>query len=169
MRGDGGDIEAVVLAIVGRVREAVDPDLKPRNEYRREDVCSAIRDKKFTEHQAHVAAVMAIREAGTPAFAVSGADHAHEHLIAVRTAPLRWRVVDLLAAAPGFFDVPPPLLARADGLRTFPYAAHELWDPRGGAYYAGAENFAKTEWVLETWGAPRFTRVVWHSLGETCS
>ena len=133
--------------------------------------CFALRERRLTPHLAQVLAVMTAREVGVPAFAVSAADPARRYLVAVRTAPLTWRLLDVLHADAGYVDEPLPLLSKAPLIRAFAYAQHDLWQPRAAAY--GPEGaFSFTAW-FDPSAAKRadtdYTRATSAPLAKVCT
>jgi len=141
-----------------------------------ENICTAVREGRFSLHQAQVAVVMGARAAGLPAFALTGASTGSEYLAAVWTGGRGWRAINLDAIDAGYLHEPPALLAKAPVLGSFAAADHDFWRPTATAYSPVLDDgryevLSATDWAPDkAMGPPRTpqTRVRSMSLAEVC-
>jgi hypothetical protein len=114
-----------------------------------EDLCAAIRERRLTSHRAQVAAVMAAREVGIPAFGFASASERDIFLVGTWVDGLGWILVDVDRPGDGWFSGGPPLLTMAPLLGQFSAGRHGFWYPEGAAYNQGqwgVSEISGTEW-----------------------
>jgi hypothetical protein len=99
-----------------------------------EDVCTAIRENTFTVHQAQVAAVMAERELGAPAFALFAAVPWHRYLVGTFVDGPGWITLDVEDPKSGFESGGPALVSMAPTVGQFEANQDSGWNPAAAAY-----------------------------------
>jgi len=115
-----------------------------------EDVCAALRDRRFTPHWAQVAVVMAAREVGIPAFGFAEASPRRTHLVGTYTDRAGWILLDVERPNEGWTAGGPPLVTMAPLLGPFSASQHGFWYPQGAAYanqtWVGVSTLSTTRW-----------------------
>jgi hypothetical protein len=99
-----------------------------------EDVCAAVREGKFTRHQAHVAVVLAARELGAPSLGLISADPSRPYLVATYVDGPGWVTLDVDRA--GFVRGAPPIVTIAPSVGEFEASYDGFWLPNGAAFQA---------------------------------
>lgn len=138
----GDQVDAVLKAVMPAAAKA------PADE-KGHDVCAALRASTFTEHQAHVLSVMAMREMGIPAYGlVSGGGE----LLVAAFVDDRWTWRSL---ATGKERDLPPIVARAPIASHFDAVADGFWLAQAGAFEDDRGRPWPRAWtVLDRPGAP---------------
>lgn len=139
---------AQLLRIVQAMRGALSEDSKA------DDICAAIRKNDFTTHRAHVAATMAAREAGIPAFAFTAAHASENHLIGTFVDEIGWITADVKNPDAGLFVGGAALLTRVPLISSFAASDHDFWRPAGAAYspaggWMPVHSMSSTKWSAE--------------------
>lgn len=114
-----------------------------------EDVCAALRERRFRPHWAQVAVVMGARELGIPALGFTEAS-GRRYLVGVYTDQAGWILADIESPNNGWTSGGPPLVTMAPLLGAFAASQHGFWYPQGAAYaeqsWGGLSTLSTTEW-----------------------
>ena len=136
------------LRIVRALGENIVKEVKGKQS---EDICSALRDGKFTVHWAHVLAVMAARQLKIPAFGFASASPRRIYLVGIYTDQTGWLLIDLENYKQGFFTGGPVLLTKTPIIGPFEGSRHRFWYPEAAAYspapWGGVTAFSRTSWL----------------------
>lgn len=111
------------------------------------DACAALREGRYTRHQAHVLAVLAMREIDVPAHGFVTADG--RLLVGVFVDGVGWMTIDVDEAGPSCEVGGPALLTRAPLGASFDTSTDGFWLPSAGAFEPttmGAMSKSWTEW-----------------------
>ena len=133
-----------IIQTIGENIVQKDADKKP------EDICSAMREGKFTVHRAHVLAVMAARQLKIPAFGFASASPKRIYLVGIYTDQAGWLLIDLENYKQGFFTGGPVLLTKTPIIAPFEGSRHGFWYPQAAAYSKtswGVDGFSRTRWL----------------------
>lgn len=100
-----------------------------------DDLCTTIREGKFTAHQAQVAVVMAARELEIPAFGLTTATVRKAHLVGTYVDDVGWITIDVDdSPSDGWSSGGPPLLTLAPIVGRFAASSHNFWTPLAQVY-----------------------------------
>jgi hypothetical protein len=139
-----------LLRVVLKLGEHIRRGKEDKNSTRVEDLCAAIRENVFTEHQAQVAAVMAARELGAPAFGLLAADPWHRYVVATYVDGAGWITLDVGASKSGYSAGGPALVSMAPTVGQSQANQDSGWNPAGAAYskqgFGFVFPFTRTEW-----------------------
>ena len=96
------------------------------------DPCRLLRKKSLEIHEAHVIAVMALREIGIPCFGFSGIDPGNTWLVGIFSDRTGWKFINLEAVDAGFMRETPVLVTRVPIIGEFAGAYHRFWTLAAG-------------------------------------
>lgn len=150
---------------------------------RADDVCAALREHLFTEHQAQVAVVMAARQLGAPSLGLIAARSGQHRLVGLYVDGPGWLTLSLEEPNMRFTAGGPPLLTRAPIIGGFQASRHDFWSAAAAAYQSLGAPFgmadlmdmgplrtlSKTEWSSADEAAQQDATAVWaRPLAEVC-
>jgi hypothetical protein len=120
---------------------------------RTEDVCAALRDDAFSSHQAHVLAVMAMRELGAPAYGFVAADL--HYLVGVWVDGPGWVTLDLAKPGEGYQIGGRALVTKGPLVGEFEASTDGFWMPAAADFEKVGTNIGPRSWTR--WSASEST------------
>ncbi len=151
MAGSGNYLEQF-KKIVTKISSMIMPPDQEKNDKSKDDICAAMRKNNFTQHRAHVLAVMACRQNNIPCFGFISASETKNYLIGTYSDQTGWLYFDFSAPKKGFFRDPPVLLTRAPLIANFSGCNHNYWSAKASAYQStqwGIYGFSRTNWGIK--------------------
>ncbi len=115
-----------------------------------DDICAAIREKRYSLHRAHVISVMAARQLKIPSFGFAPATHENKCLVGIYTDQSGWLFIDIENYEKGYIKDLPVLLTKTPLITPFEGSRHDFWHPEAAAYhsgYYGISWFSCTNWL----------------------
>ncbi len=153
-----------------RIISTLRTQLVPEDEKSPDDICKALRKKRFTLHRAHVLAVMTAREMGIPSFGCAAAAPGCEYIVTLFTDQTGWLFINLENDESDYSPQAPVLITRVPLVTSFEGASHDFWYPKGAVVEANNQWIyatSQTEWQRPDKDNPNVTRAVTNQLSET--